>query len=61
MRRDQKKKFTWWVRETLEQAGLSLKDSDFGATVRIIGLCVNFQGLKVLNGLLGKKISVFPS
>lgn len=39
-----------------------MKDSDFGTTVGIIGLCMYSQGLEVgLDGLLGKKISVFPS
>lgn len=39
----------------------TVKDLDSGTTVGIIGLCVYSQGLEVLDGLLGKKISVFPS
>lgn len=38
-----------------------VKESDFGTTVGIIRLRMYSQGLEVLDGLLGKKISVFPS
>lgn len=39
----------------------TVKESDFGTTVGIIGLRMSSQGLEVLDGLLGKKISAFPS
>ena len=37
----------------------TVRESDFGTTVRIIGLCMYSQGLEVLDGLLGKKRLVF--
>lgn len=57
---DQKKNVLGGKRDTRASWNL-VKDSDSGWTVKIIGFCMHSQGLEVLDGLLGKKISVFPS